>query len=275
MVRSVRPNAPPRLIALFVCALAHHVISAQPSADVSSAANALAGSITARSGAAFTRWNPAACEHGDTSFNIDCAIAAGGLAGLVDGSTLAVRDIDSNLMALVSVGGFSFGPYSFAEFATGASIHHADELVFGTSIRICVQSILRYGVSAALMLDAGARLRITRTVCIGLVARNINRASLRGAALPQQLAAGVVADIGDSVSMSFDAIHESGRGASASAAVQAFVARRLCVRIGISLEAPTLAGGIGYEGDDVSVDISSSWNSSSGTRHTAGIGMRW
>ncbi|MBC8143995.1 MAG: hypothetical protein H7X80_00335 [bacterium] len=251
------------------------MVISQPSTESGTAALALAGSITARDGLHYSRWNPASAERVDRILVANCRASTGGLVGVIDGFIIAVEPIDSTLSIACSIGGFGYGPYSLVEVSAGASMVATGDLAIGGAMRIDVQSISKYGTSAALMFDVGMLAQLSLVTRLGVVARNIARARRRGIALPQQLAMGFGLELSDSVSVSLDAIHEAGRGIGVSTGVEAHIAQRLRARFGLSLDAPMLAFGIGYHDGTLGVNLASSWNAATGTMHSAGVEMRW
>ena len=234
-----RPPKPLLATALLaVAALAAPIMGRAQEASWGPVALGLAGSIVARNA---ERSIPSAAESKPAPSRVLVAsstIAAGGLAGLVDGSIEARLSIDSTRRLAASIGGVSYGSYRLFTLGAAMSMPLTASIMSSVGMRIESQSIDGYGVAAAILFDAGATVRLAPALSLGAAARNVTGSRLRGIPRAQSVALGVEC-----------------RGAR--------------------LDGSIVSAGFGFDDGGMFVDVALAWIDALGAQCAAGVGMRW
>jgi hypothetical protein len=260
-------------VAAFAVLIATAPLAAQ-SLDAGAASLALAGAVTARDDARFVAWNAAAADDRRT-IRASATTTLDGVPGIVDAVTAYCDRIDSLTAICATLAGIAYASYHEIAFGIGARRRLSDDLVAGASLRVATQSIDHYGSDAALMLDAGMIARIAPRVAIGATARNVAGGRLRDRSSATVIAVGALVPLADSIDLSVDLIHESGRSITTAAGLSIRMAPDVTVRAGASLAVPTLACGIGLDDRRHQIDASLAWVESVGARCSLSVGMRW
>lgn len=259
-------------------ALIATVASAQPACDVGPAAHALAGAITARSGCDYVRWNPAAAYQvafeEDASVRTHARMSAGGLAGLIDGAIAGSIRVDSTSIISAGINGLHYASYHELEIHATATRMLTGSVTTGIALRCNAQAIDGYGTDASALVDVGIVASAHASLHIGIVARNIGRARMRGIVQPQHIALGMLAMIADSATLSLDIVHESDRDPGIACGFEARVGRRARLRCGIALAAPMIACGVGFDDKQMTIDVALSWSQTVGASCMAGVWWR-
>lgn len=272
MPAAVRPRRwAPLLVA--VIALAPRS-TAQYAAD-GAVALALAGAITARGDGRQFAWNPATSPRHGRIVSAGGHTVLGGLAGMGDAVLSATIPVDSTVVAAGSLGGVGYGSYRFVVVGASAAAAIGRDFTAGAGLRLEAQSIIGYGTSVALLLDAGACGRLLGDLWMGVAARNVTGAGLRGIPRPQQIALGISLSAADSVDLAVDLQHEAGRGAVAVCGVSLRCGNGLVGRAGLRLDGSLAGAGATLDDGQLFVDLAMAWTQAIGAQLAAGVGMRW
>lgn len=234
----------------------------------------LAGSVTARTDGRHMTFNPAA-DSDERTIGFCTTLSIGGLAGLGDGAVTIGIPLDSTHSLNASLGGIAYGSYRLVVLGSTICVRIGDAFDAGAGLRIESQAIDGYGASTAVLLDAGAVIRLAETIHLGVAARNVTGGRLRGMPRAQQFAIGAITDVSDSVDLSLDAVLDAGRGVTVSCATSARIVAGFEARAGLRIDGSFIGAGIGYDDGRMFVDVGLAWIDALGAQCAAGVGLRW